>query len=251
MNIIDLTKFLSDYLLIHDVKDGSWNGLQFQGKEEIQKVGVAVDAGIETFVKAEKENVDFLIVHHGLYWKSIDPSIAGWNKTRIDILSKNNMSLYAAHLPLDRHPDVGNNTGLLNIIGAEKTGEFMVRDGKNIGWTGKLDTSKSISEIEEILKKEIGSNPKTLAFGKGKIETVAVCSGGGGYDGFYEALNISVDLLITGDAIEIYQTAKDAAMNVIFAGHYATETVGVKLLAKKLEEEFKLETVFLDTPTGL
>jgi len=90
-----------------------------------------------------------------------------------------------------------------------------------------------------------------LPFGKEKIKTLAVCSGGGGYGGFYEALRAGVDLFLTGDAVEIYYTAKDSGMNVIFAGHHATETLGLVALSKVIEKRFKLDTVFIDLPTGL
>ena len=97
----------------------------------------------------------------------------------------------------------------------------------------------------------MGANPKVLAFGNKKIKTVAVCSGGGGYGGFYEALKMGVDLYITGDAIEIYYTAKDAGMNVIFAGHHASETIGLQALQKVVDKKFGTSSVFIDLPTGL
>ncbi len=90
-----------------------------------------------------------------------------------------------------------------------------------------------------------------LHFGRKKVKTIAVCSGGGSYSGFYEALDAGVDLYLTGDAVEIYYTARDAGMNVIFAGHHATETIGLKALAEVVRKRLRVETVFIDLPTGL
>ena len=101
------------------------------------------------------------------------------------------------------------------------------------------------------LESELNTKCIALPFGKEKVKTIAVCSGGGGYGGFYEALHAGVDLFLTGDAVEIYYTAMDSSMNVVFAGHHATETVGLRALSKVLKKKFRVDTVFIDLPTGL
>jgi putative NIF3 family GTP cyclohydrolase 1 type 2 len=108
-----------------------------------------------------------------------------------------------------------------------------------------------LKQIERKLNARLNTNCIPLPFGKEKVNTVAVCSGGGGYGGFYEALNSCVDLYITGDAIEVYYTAQDSKMNVIFAGHHATETLGLKALAEVVERKFRVQCTFIDLPTGL
>ncbi len=247
-----LTSFLDSYLSIQDIDDNSWNGLQFEGKDSIQTVAFAVDAGIDTFRQAAEQKADFLIVHHGQFWKSNNPSITSWNKQRISHLYDNAISLYAAHLPLDRHPEVGNNAQLLTILDAKITEEFMDHHGKNVGWIGERKNAITLQEVEQILTKTIKASCTILPFGKKEIKTIAVCSGGGGYAGYSEAQQKGVDLYISGDSIEIYLTAKDAGMNVIFAGHHATETVGLKALQKVIEEKFSdIKTTFIDIPTGL
>lgn len=248
----EITEFLDTYLAINDIEDACWNGIQFEGKEEAEKIGFAVDAGSETFKKAAEKDIDFLIVHHGNFWRTANPSMKGWNKERTDLLYKNNLSLYAAHLPLDRHRIVGNNSQILKLFDANITGEFIMHQGKNIGWIGVCMAPLNIHTIEGILIEKLGDIEITsLPFGPETVKTIAVCTGGGDYANFFEALDKNVDLYITGDTSDIYHTAKDAGINVIFAGHNATETVGLKALQKVIEEKFLLPTVFIDLPTGL
>lgn len=246
-----IVRFLDDYLKTDDVNDSSWNGLQIEGKEKVGKIAFAVDAGMETFELSVKEKADMIVVHHGHFWNNRNPSMTGWAKDRIKILLENDISLYCSHLPLDRHREIGHNAQILKLLGAKITVEFLHSHGKNIGWTGELRKALKISEIEKKLNKSLKTSCKALPFGPNNIKTIAVCSGGGGYGGFYEALDSGVDLYITGDTEEVYYTAKDAGLNVIFAGHHATETVGLKALAGIVSKRFKVETVFIDLPTGL
>jgi len=246
-----ITQFLDKYLNIGDIDDTCWNGLQFEGNSDVKKAAFAVDAGVESFEGAAEENADLLIVHHGHFWTTHDPSIKGWTKQRIDYLYKSGISLYACHLPLDRHKEVGNNAELIRLLGARIGDGFLMHKGKNVGWTGEMKRKTSIKDIGNKLNTALKTKCTVLAFGKDRIKTIAVCSGGGGYGGFYEALRAGVDLYLTGDAVEIYYTAKDSGMNVIFAGHHATETLGLKALSKAVEKRFKVETVFIDLPTGL
>ena len=246
-----VVSFLDNYLKIDEIEDSSWNGLQFEGSGKIEKIAFAVDASVESFEKAAQANADMLIVHHGHFWSSHNPSISGWSKERIDLLYNNNLSLYACHLPLDRHKEVGNNAEILKLLGAPIKKEFMFHKGKNIGWLGERKRALSLKDIERKLVDSLDTECIILPFGKENIRSVAVCSGGGSYGGFYEALELNADLYITGDTAEIYYTAKDSRMNVIFAGHHATETVGLKALSKVLEKRLKIDVLFIDLPTGL
>jgi len=246
-----MVRFLDDYLKTDDVKDGSWNGLQFEGKGTVKKAAFAVDAGVEAFDEAVKQNADLIVVHHGHFWDFRNPSITGWAKERIKILFDNDISLYVSHNPLDRHKEIGHNAEILKLLGAKITDEFFLYHGKNIGWIGEVKKGLPLKEIEEKLNRELNTVCRVLPFGPAKVKTIAVCSGGGSYSGFYNALDAGVDLYITGDAVEIYHTAKDAGINVIFAGHHATETLGLKALSRILQKKFGIETVFIDLPTGL
>lgn len=246
-----ITEFLDSYLAVDDIDDTCWNGLQFQGGADVKKIAFAVDAGVESFEIAAAQSAQMLIVHHGHFWSNHDPSIKGWTKERIDKLYQNNLSLYACHLPLDRHLEVGNNSELIKLLGAKITGEFMVRTGKNIGWIGNFKKTVPVLDIVRKLNSELKTQCVFLPFGDKEVKSIAVCSGGGGYGGFYEALEAGADLFLTGDAVEIYYTAKDSGMNVIFAGHHATETLGLKALSKVIKKKFRVETLFIDLPTGL
>lgn len=249
----ELVKLLDQYL--ETDKFDEWNGLQIEGKSEVKKIVFAVDASIDTFKEAIRNGADLIVVHHGLFWKTANPSFAGFNKERIDLLLKNGISLYASHLPLDRHGVVGNNAELLKLLGAKITKEFFKHGGLNIGWIGECRKPITIKFAAEKLKIELNAKLAVLPFGKEKIKTIAVCSGGGGYESFFEAFNnrnnLKIDLYLSGEAIDIYSLAKDAKFNVIFAGHHATETTGVKALSKIIKSKFKVETIFIDIPTEL
>jgi dinuclear metal center YbgI/SA1388 family protein len=246
-----IAEYLDQYLEIVDIKDTCWNGLQFQGKSEVKKIAFAVDASIETFKLATQKQADLIVVHHGHFWHTQNPSIVRWAKQRIEILSKHQTSLYACHLPLDRHRIVGNNAQILRLLGANISRAFLLQEDKNIGWIGTIKRAVSLKQIEHKLNTKLDTNCIVLPFGKERVKTVAVCSGGGGYGGFYEALNSGVDLYITGDTIEVYYSAKDSRMNVIFAGHHATETIGLKALAEVVKQKFRIQCTFIDLPTGL
>jgi len=243
--------FLDEFLRTGEIKDSSWNGLQFEGRGEVKKVAFAVDAAVEAFEEAAKTAADMLIVHHGHFWDNRNPSIRDWAKDRMKFLFDSGISLYCSHLPLDRHPVVGHNAQILKLLGAKITDEFIHSQSANIGWIGERKKHFSIKDAEKKLSAKLNAECTVLPFGPEKIKTIAVCSGGGSYGGFYEAMDAGVDLYITGDAVEVYYTAKDSGMNVIFAGHHATETIGLKSLAEVLEKKLKVETVFIDLPTGL
>lgn len=250
-NLNEITNHLNEYLAVDKFSDDSWNGLQIEGVDKVKKIVTGVTAGTELFELANKENADLIIVHHGHFWTKANPSITNWSKERLDILLNNQISLYAVHLPLDAHKKVGNNAQLLKLIGAGITDEFYKHGTTAISWLGKFKTPKPLNKISSILDDKLNITNHTLPFGPKNISTVAVCSGGGGYEAFFEAQALKVDLYITGDTAEVYNNAKDSKINVIFAGHHATETLGVQALGKKLEQKFKVPVKFLDIPTGL
>lgn len=251
-DLYNVCSYLDEYLETTSVKkDDSFNGLQIEGNKEVTKIALAVTAGLEAFKKVAHENANMIIVHHGLFWKGADPSLRGYMHERVKFLIDSDISLYTSHLPLDKHPVVGNNIQLLNILDGTKTKDFALYKNSFIGCIGILKTPQSLTSIEHLLTEEIGATCMSLPFGKDEIETVAICSGGGGYEQMLEAIAANVDLYLTGEQIEGYHLARDAKMNVIFAGHHASETVGVKALGPVLEKKFGVDTVFVDVPTGL
>ncbi len=211
----DVVGFLDKYLDIDDITEESWNGLQIEGKPEVKKIVFAVDASIDTFKKAIKEKADMVLVHHGQFWKSENPSLSGWVRERVEMLEDRNISLYVAHFPLDRHKEVGHNALLLKLMGAKIKEEFLESHEKNIGWIGERKTPIALDNIVKTLNSELNTKAKVLPFGKKNIRRIAVCSGGGNDEDFFEVLHMNVDLYVSGDSIDVYSTAKDAKMNVI------------------------------------
>ncbi len=245
-----IVEFLDEYLNHANIKDSSFNGLQFEGNQKVDKIMFAVDAGIDTFNKAVELGANMIVVHHGQFWDKNNPSIKGFSKERMKILFENDISLYVSHLPLDMHREVGNNAQLLNLLGAEIVKEFGEMDGQYISYVGKVD-GMTIDEVKDILDDSLGTDCHVLDFGKTEIKSIAVCSGGGGLKIFGQAVDLNPDLYITGEQTEIYHLAKDSGINVIFAGHHATEIVGVKALSKVVSEKFDVSVEFVDLPTGL
>ncbi len=245
----EIVDFLDNHLKNSEFEDDSWNGLQVEGREEVNKIAFCVTAGLEVFKKAKDERADMIIAHHGVFWKQTNPSITGWMKDRVTFLTKNDISFYASHLPLDGHPEDGNNARIMELLGAKIEEPMVIHKGKSIGWIGRCEPI-SVSDIVKKLESSIGSKCIVLDRGKEMVERVAVVSGGAPYDVF-EAIKKEADLFITGDAADVFEVVRDAKINVIFAGHYATETTGVKAISDLLKKKFGVETVFIDAPTGL
>ncbi len=250
MELKILTKFFDEYLKISEIEDVSVNGLQVEGRKYIEKICFAVDACAETFKLAKEENADMLFVHHGMIWNGIK-NVTGITYKRLKFIIENEISLYAAHLPLDMHGEVGNNIQFLKIFRInEAIEEFGTYHGIKIGYKGMFEKEKNLNDFVSEIEKHLNTKCKILKFGKNKIKRVGVVSGGAA-SLIDEAIE-NVDCFVTGEpSHQIYHIAKEANLNVIFAGHYATETLGVKAMAKLIGKKFSIETKFIDCPTGL
>ena len=247
MKLYKLVGYLNDYLHVKDFEDISQNGLQVDsGNVEIKKVAIAVDASLDTFKRAKRANAQILIVHHGLFWgKSL--LIRGAHRDKISFLLKNDISLYAVHLPLDAHSELGNNAQLAKLLDMEITNPF----GRGIGYEAKLTKAMDRDTLtQKVLKIVNATNHRLLPFGNKKIRKVAIMSGVGS-SFIYEAVAKNVDMLITGEGNHVsYNIAKEEKINVLYAGHYATETLGVKAVAQHVEDKFSIPYHFIDIPTG-
>jgi dinuclear metal center YbgI/SA1388 family protein len=240
-----IVKFLNKELKIKSIKDESINGLQVRASDNISKVGLATDACMDVFEKSKKLDCDLVIVHHGLFWKK-RKDIAGLIKKSITFLKKNKISVYATHLPLDKHFKYGNNSNLFRLLNVEPKEIF-----GGVGYLGYFEKPRSINSVAKELEKKLKTKCKLWKFGKTKIKKIAIVSGYGASE-IPEAIKKKVDLFIVGEASHgSYLRAKDGKLSMIIAGHYKTETVGVKALGPLLEEKFKLKTVFIDNPTGM
>lgn len=253
MHIRELDLYFRSFLRIDDLVkiDSSLNGIQVgREKGEVRRIAFAVDACIETFRLASGWGADILLVHHGLFWGR-DLRVAGAHRTRLKHLLDNDLALYAVHLPLDLHPEIGNNAGMAATLGLENLEPFGTCKGVDIGVKGRFPHPVG---IEEVGRKLFGSAPKSvdlLPFGKPLVETVGIVSGGGAGE-TAQAVEQGLDVYITGEAAHaVYHSSQEEGINVIFAGHYRTETWGVRLLSDKTRNETELETCFFDVPTGL
>ncbi|OQY35614.1 MAG: Nif3-like dinuclear metal center hexameric protein [Spirochaetaceae bacterium 4572_59] len=249
----ELDNWCRSFLAIDQMseKDSSLNGLQIGDRDsEVRKVAFAVDACLETFQKAVEEGADVLFVHHGLFWGR-PQAVTGPLYKRFEILIKNGLALYAVHLPLDMHPEWGNNAVLAQILGLENLEAFGNYKGTKIGVKGIFP---SPVKRDDIVKKLFGGweqSIQMLPFGRDAVRSVGIISGGAPRE-VQDAIDEGLDLYITGDAShEIYHICIEAGINVIFGGHYLTETSGVQAIQKKMNKDLSLETVFIDVPTGL
>ncbi|MBN2343505.1 MAG: Nif3-like dinuclear metal center hexameric protein [Deltaproteobacteria bacterium] len=246
----DIVSFLDDYLAINQISDKSMNGLQVEGATEITKVALATDAALATYEKASAQHAEMLIVHHGFIWGGIR-YITGRNFEHIKYLINNDLNLYAAHLPLDMHPEVGNNALLANMVGLKRIKPFGEYMGTSVGFAGLLPEPMSLAQLETLYSTKLNTTAQTIAFGPDQISSVAIVSGGGAST-LGEAIAKGFDCLITGEGShDKYHEAREGNIHLMYLGHYKTETCGVIALGDKLKEEFpKLETVFIDEPTG-
>jgi dinuclear metal center YbgI/SA1388 family protein len=245
----DICAFLDQTLRIHDIRDISINGLQVQGRDEVTRVAVATDACLEVYRRARRARADLLVVHHGIIWGGLD-RITGRVRDHLAFLLRDDMSLYAAHLPLDAHERYGNNARLSDLVGLQDRERFGTYHGISLGFCGRLPAAMQRDELASFWREELGGETFVLPFGPTTIRTVGIVSGGGSST-LSEAIERGLDCLVTGEGKhEDYHEALEGGMNVIFARHYYTETLGVRALAELLEETFDLETTFIDVPTS-
>jgi dinuclear metal center YbgI/SA1388 family protein len=241
-----ITSLLNKELKIKKIKDSSRNGLQVKTTKDIKLVGFAVDVCLSTFEKAKKAKVDLLIVHHGIKW--IPQKYKEITKKRINFLEKNKIGLYGVHLPLDAHYKYGNNIGLCNILNLIKTKKFGKYHGAKIGYKGEFKKPTTINKITNVLNKKLKTKSIVLPFGKKHIKSLAIVSGGG-IAALEEAIKEKQDCFLVGEIPwSAYHRSKDYKINMVVAGHYATETVGVKALMPFIREKFKIKTIFIDNP---
>mgnify|MGYP000644119760 CR=1 FL=1 len=249
MDIGRILRFLDNQLKIREIEDASQNGLQVQGKREINKIGFAVDSDIETLKKAKANSCGLLIVHHGLFW-SDNSVMVGLKYNRIRFLMENSLALYACHLPLDMHEEYGNNISLARMIGLKGISPFGYSHGFAIGFSGEIE-KMPIEKLAELVDSKLGSNSKIHRFREMPVQRIGIISGSGG-SGVYECPGLGVDTLLTGEAnYHRLLDAREIGINVIEAGHYETETIGLKRLMDKVNEVLGAECVFIDSKKEL
>lgn len=246
-----IVSLLNSTLRIDEVHDASvaLNGLQIENNGFVSKVALAVDGSQKSIDDAIAAGADLLLLHHGLYWSGLRP-LTGWWKHKIVSCLRANLAVYAAHLPLDIHPVLGNNACIASALGLLDIQPDVDIHGQRVGLSGYFQGS--VNELKERYGAVTGSRITGFTSrGESPAGRVALCSGDAG-DSIYQMKEKGFTCYLTGEENHwVCNAARDMDISVFFAGHYATETFGVRALGKFLQEEFGLPFVFLDNPTGM
>jgi len=252
MTLLDFDRWVKNHLALDECqgRDISLNGIQIGPDDRIvRKAAFAVDASLESFKKAADWGADLLFVHHGLFWGK-PLALRGSHYQRIEAATSSGISLYAVHLPLDMHPELGNNAVMADMLELQDREAFGDYNGLKIGWKGRLPQEMSCDSIvQRLFGGYHGVN--LLSFGPEKVRSLGIVSGGASRE-VEQAVNEGLDMYITGEpSHQTYHFCQEQGIHVLAAGHYQTETFGVRQMAAKAKEELNLECIFLDIPTGL
>ncbi len=250
MNREEIVDYLDELLEVASIEDRSNNGLQVEGARTVERIAFAVDAGLAAFEAAVAADAQMLVVHHGLFWG--EPiMLTGIHRRRLQALLAADVSLYAVHLPLDFHPQLGNNAVLARWLGLKEAGPFGQYKGYPAGVAGSLPQAVSLKAFAARVEEALGEPVVRIwPFGPSEVRRVGIVSGGAGFL-LDQAAEAGVDVYLTGEmSHSVYHQAQELGLSVVFGGHYATETAGLKALADHLAREFGLETILLDLPTG-
>ena len=246
-----ITDLLDNTLRIREIRDASvaLNGLQVENNGSITKVALAVDGSQKTIDDAIATGADLLILHHGIYWCGLRP-MTGWFKKKIESCLQHNLAVYGAHLPLDMHPELGNNASIAKALGLQDITPEVDYHGTLIGMAGTFNGT--VAELRSKFAEITGATVTGIVHdGDAPAGRVAICSGGAGEE-IYQMHEKGYGTYLTGEENHwVSNAAQDMGINILFAGHYATETFGVKALGALIEEKFGLPTIFIDNPTGM
>lgn len=243
MQLYELRDYIESLLEVGLFRDYCPNGLQVEGKEKVQRIATAVTASQKVLEAATALGADALIVHHGYFWRGEPPNLVGIKKRRIAHLLQHGVSLLAYHLPLDAHPELGNNAQLAHHLGLERTGVF---GDQNIACHGQLLQEITLAQFVTRVTGELGRAPLVIGDLDHRVKRVAWCSGAA-QDYFEQAAMLGVDAYLTGEISERHvHLAQETNVAFIAAGHYATERFGVRVLGEHLAQQFGLEHHFIE-----
>lgn len=244
----ELVTYLDEFLNVEAGADFCPNGLQVEGAGTIRRLVTGVSACRELFERARQQGADAVLVHHGIFWEGDPRSITGIQRQRVAELIDGGMNLIAYHLPLDRHPEVGNNAVASRRLGLTRLAPFGDYSGQSLGFRGVLDEPISIASLLDRCESVFQQEPLCFPSGPEIVSTVGMISGAA-ESAFREAIADGLDAYITGEASEwVMNVAREAGTHFIAAGHYATERLGVQTLGEHLAEKFGLEVNFEEIP---
>jgi len=246
MNNRKLANKLDQFLEIHQFKDYCPNGLQIEGREQVKKIVTGVTANQALIDAAIELNADAILVHHGFFWKGEAQQIVGMKYKRIKALIENGINLYAYHLPLDVHPELGNNKQLAELLKIIDRRPLEPWDKRSVGRVGKFEEAVTPQELVDTISNKLDRKPLWIDGGKPEIKTLAWCTGGG-QDYITIAAEQGIDAFISGEISErTVHIAKEMGIHYFAAGHHATERYGVKALGEWLEAEMDFDVTFID-----
>jgi dinuclear metal center YbgI/SA1388 family protein len=241
----EIIAFLDELLDAASWDDYGPNGLQVPGAEDVEVVVTGVSANRELFERAGDAGAQLVLCHHGLFWRNQPRHVDVRMKDRLKALFDADMSLAAYHLPLDAHPEVGNNALLCEALGLERTEPFGFLDGRPIGFVGRTSEPISREELVDRCTRALERDPLVFDGGPDRIETVGIVSGGGA-SSLSEAIDRGLDAFLTGEPSESGMAESfEAGVNFIAGGHWATETFGVRRLGDVLAGRFGIEHQFV------
>jgi dinuclear metal center YbgI/SA1388 family protein len=249
-SLSEIVSYTNRFLRTRDVGDwdNALNGLQIENSGRVTCIGTAVDVSTRVLTEAVKQDVDLLIVHHGLFWRGLQP-VRGALRRQLRIAFENDVALYSAHLPLDIHARVGNNALLVAALGLKSAQPFLEEKGQPVGL--KICASLPRSELVRKLQKALNGPVKVFGFGPKQTRAIGVVTGAAGSE-IYRVAGEEIDTFITGEAPHWAAVAADeVGVNLLLGGHYATEVFGVRALAAHLSKRFRVPWEFIDSPTGL
>lgn len=247
MNSLELFNALAEELHISDWNDVSNNGLQVaSSKSDIRKVCSGVDATIPFFEEAIRRNADLVIVHHGISWGDSLKRIDGLNFELVSLLVKNDIALWACHLPLDAHPVLGNNAQICNALGLHSIRPFGIYHGRHIGFCGEFAAPIPRDDFRALLTKTIAPRITAHEFGTDSIKSVGVVSGGAASN-LVDALDLGLDAFVDGETdLQTFNLCLQRHGNMYAAGHYASERFGIRAVGDWLASNFGIEHEFID-----
>lgn len=238
----DIIKYLNDYLQIAEFKDYGPQGLQVEGREDVQNIVTGVSACVQLFDEAVKCAADMIIVHHGVLWDADKHVLKGGFKKRLKILLENDITLLAYHLPLDKHPELGNNALAAQALGLVNGEEFA--DVGLVGDVEPIGIDRLVAKVVSLYQ----SDPLVFKEGPDEIRRIAICSGGAQRH-VMDAVEAGADVYITGEVAEyVMHQAREEGIHFIAAGHHATERLGIKALGEHVAQKFGVGAKFIDVP---
>jgi dinuclear metal center YbgI/SA1388 family protein len=244
----ELLRYLDRYLDGQRGRDFGPNGLQVEGKGEIRKVVTGVSACLELFTRARDTEADAVLVHHGLFWEGRPRTLTGFQYQRVAELIRAGINLFAYHLPLDRHAEVGNNAVAARAFGLEEIEPWGDYEGLPVGCKGRFPEALPSDDLVARCRKVYDQEPLAFLTGPAAVSTLGIISGGAQRE-LYQAIGDGLDAFITGEVSEwVMNVAREAGIHYLAAGHYATERLGVLALGKHLEATFGIEVEFIDVP---